>query len=70
MGNLDRKSRPPKSIAEPLSKLLKDFKVVIQEFSQFSECVRVSMHVLVLTDLYLYNSQSLLFNPGTRVRPQ
>ena len=39
MGSLNRKSRPPKSIAEPLSKVLKDFKGVIQEFSQFSECV-------------------------------
>jgi len=37
IGSLNRKSRPPKDIADPLSKLLKRFKVVIQEFSLFCE---------------------------------
>ncbi|KAF8504334.1 hypothetical protein F5888DRAFT_1630810 [Russula emetica] len=42
IGNLNRKSRPPKSIADPLSKLLKDFKGVIEEFSQFCEAYYVT----------------------------
>ena len=39
IGSLNRKSRPAKSIADPLRKLLNDFKGVIQEFNQFCECV-------------------------------
>jgi hypothetical protein len=39
IGSLNRKSRPAKSIADPLGKLLKDFRGVIQEFNQFCECV-------------------------------
>jgi hypothetical protein len=39
IGSLNRESPPAKFIADPLSKLLKDFKDVIQEFDLHSECV-------------------------------
>jgi hypothetical protein len=39
LGSLNRKSRPERSIGEPLNKLLKNFKDVIEDFSQFCEYV-------------------------------
>jgi len=49
LGALNCKSRPAKSIADPLDKLLKNFKGLIQEFSQFCKCVVASIHVLALS---------------------
>ena len=39
IGSLNHKSRPAKSVGDPLSKLLKNLRGVIQEFKQFCECV-------------------------------
>jgi len=39
IGSLNRKSRPAKSVGDPLSKLLKNLRAVIQEFNKFCECV-------------------------------
>jgi hypothetical protein len=35
IGILNRKSRPAKSLGDPLAELLKNFKGLIQEFGQF-----------------------------------
>ena len=39
VGTLNRKSRPSKSLGDPLCELMKNFKDLIQEFGQFSEYV-------------------------------
>ena len=49
LGALNRESWPAKSIADPLGKLLEDFKVLIKEFSRFCKCVLASIHVLALS---------------------
>ena len=39
IGSLNRKSRPAKSVGDPLSKVLKNLRGVIQEFNKFCEYV-------------------------------
>ena len=57
VGTLNRKSRPPKSLGDPLCELMKIFKGLIQEFGRFCEYVSAFIQSLaVLT--YLYNSRA------------
>jgi hypothetical protein len=48
VGSLNRKSRPTKSLGDPLCELMKNFKGLIQEIGQFCEYVSalVSAHTL------------------------
>jgi hypothetical protein len=58
VGTLNRKSRPLKSLGEPLCEVMKSFKGLIQEFGQFCEYVQRFIHVraLALTKLYDYRA--------------
>ena len=55
VGTLNRKSRPSKSLGDPLRELMKNFKGLIHEFGQFCEFVSAFTHkyALALTNLHI-----------------
>ena len=65
-GALNRKSRPTKSLGEPLGEVSKRFNGVIEEFGKFCECVFAPVLVWRRTNEYLLRAYYENKAPGSR----
>ncbi len=63
VGALNRKSRPPQSLADPLGELMKQFNGLIEEFGKFCGYVSALVHGSA-------TYQSVLFLPELTTKPR